>query len=80
MFFLGSNPKITSRYLKLIPDVEQLLKAKFVNFITMDVSSRDDSWSHHNKILHTEHAIAQAFLQSNFKNHVVNRVGVEKVK
>lgn len=46
--------------------------AKFINFMTIKVSSSNESWLYSGKLTHSEHMLALAYLQSNFKNHIVS--------
>jgi hypothetical protein len=73
MFFITADRALSKRLGKLIPEMEQIVCSKFVNYLTMDVSMVDGSWSHSGRLLDEDHMEALAYLQCNFKNHIVDR-------
>jgi hypothetical protein len=79
MFFTTANRALSKKLAKLIPEMEQIISSKFVNFLTMNVIPATGSWSHSGKLLHEEHMQALAYLQCNFKNHIVNKQSSAKI-
>jgi hypothetical protein len=79
MFFLTVDKALWKRLDKLIPEMGQIICSKFVNFLTMDMNMTDGSWSHSGKMLNEAHMIALAYLQCNFKNHIVDKQSSTKV-
>lgn len=62
---------------KCLPEISVISHAKIANFITMDVMRDKNEWrcypySH----LNHDHLLLQAYLQMNFKNHVLDWNGV----
>jgi hypothetical protein len=72
MFFFTGDRALWQRLDKLIPEMGQIICSKFVNFLTMDVSI-DGSWCHTGRLLNEDHMEALAYLQCNFKNHIVDK-------
>ena len=77
------------RYLKLetiqhlekcVPELPAISTAKIANFITMDVMKNKNEWSSYPySHLHQDHLLVQAYLQMNFKNHVLDWNGIQKM-
>lgn len=46
----------------------------------MNISAVDGTWCHSGTIINNEHIYAMAYLQANYKYHIVNRKAIENIK